>query len=88
MTVYAAGLLLKDKKVILSKSLWQLAFDKAHQGGHPGETRIRWRVWSHFWIPDLDKLVKAKVSTCDFCQHFTSKTTKEPVTTQKTTDAC
>ena len=88
VTVSDAGLLLKDDKIILPKSLWQLAIDKAHQGGHPGETRLKSRVRSHFWVPDLDELVKAKVSTCDFCQRFTMKTTKEPVAAQPTTDAC
>ena len=88
ITVSDTGLLLKDEKIILPRSLWQLAIDKAHQGGHPGETRMKSRVRSHFWIPDLDRLVKEKVSTCDFCQHFTAKTTKEPTAAQHTPNAC
>ena len=43
------------------------------------------RVRSHFWIPDLNKLVQEKVATCETCQCFTMKTTKEPVAAQKTT---
>ena len=85
ITVSDTGLVLKDEKIILPKSLWKLAIDKAHQGGHPGETRMKTRVRSHFWIPDLNKLVQEKVSTCDTCQRFTSKTTREPVAAQKTT---
>ena len=45
---------------------------------------MKTRVRSHFWIPDLNSLVKEKVSTSDTCQRFTSKTTKEPVAAQKT----
>ena len=88
ITVSDTGLLLKDEKIILPKSLWQLAIDKAHQGGHPGETRMKSRIRSHFWISDLDKLVKSKVSTCDFCQRFTAKTTKEPAAAQHTPNSC
>ena len=63
-----------------------MAVDKAHQGGHPGESRLKSRVRSHFWIPDLDRLVKEKVSSCRHCQLYTLKTTKEPIATQKTTE--
>ena len=85
ITVSDTGLLLKDDKIILPKSLWQRAIDKAHQGGHPGETRMKSRVRSHFWIPELSKLVKEKVSSCDTCQRFTLKATKEPAAAQPTT---
>ena len=85
ITISDTGLVLKNDKIILPESLWQLAINKAHQGGHPGETRMKARVRSHFWIPDLNRLVKEKVSSCISCQHFTLKTTKEPVAAQQTT---
>ena len=85
ITVSDSGLLMKEEKIILPESLWALAIEKAHQGGHPGETRMKSRVRNHFWIPDLNKLVKEKVSTCETCQRFTSKTTREPVTPQQST---
>ena len=85
ITVSDTGLLLKDEKIILPKSLWGIALDKAHQGGHPGETRMKSRVRSHFWVPELNSLVKDKVSSCDTCQRFTGKTTREPMAAQKTT---
>ena len=28
------------------------AVDKAHQGGHPGDSRLKSHVRSHFWIPE------------------------------------
>ena len=85
ITVSDAGLLMKGKKIILPRSLWNLAIDKAHQGGHPGETRMKSRVRNHFWIPELNKLVKEKVSTCETCQRFTNKATREPVKAHQTT---
>ena len=41
ITVSDAGLYLKGEKIILPQSLWQTAIDKAHQGGHPGESRLK-----------------------------------------------
>ena len=87
LTVSDSGLLMKEEKIVLPKSLWNLAIDKAHQGGHPGETRMKARVRNHFWIPELNRLVKEKVSTCETCQRFTNKLTKEPVTPHQTTGA-
>ena len=85
ITTSDTGLFLKGEKIILPRSLWQVAIDKAHQGGHPGESRLKSRVRSHFWIPGLDRLVKEKVSSCRHCQLYTPKSTTEPIATQKTT---
>ena len=84
-TVSDAGLVLKDEKIILPKSLWQLAIDKAHQGGHPGMTRMKTRIRSHFWIPQLHALVEEKVNNCEARRRLTQKGTKELVAPQKTT---
>ena len=88
ITVSDSGLILKGEKIILPMTLWHVAINKAHQGGHPGETRMKTRVRSHFWIEDLNSLVKEKVSACETCQRFTQKTTKEPMAAQKTTGSC
>ena len=86
MTVSDTGLIMKDEKIVLPKTLWQAAVDKAHQGGHPGETRMKSRIRNHFWIPGLNAIVKEKVSTCQSCQIFTSKATKEPISPQRSTE--
>ena len=65
MTISDSGLVMKDEKMILPRSLWDLAIEKAHQGGHPGETKMKSRIRNHFWIPDLNKFMKEKVSTCE-----------------------
>ena len=79
------GLVLKGEQIILPETLWQLAIDKAHQGGHPGTTRMKTRVRSHFWIPQLNNLVEQKVKSFGTCQLFTGKVTKEPISLQRTT---
>ena len=86
VTISDTGLMLKEDKIILPESLWSLAIDKAHQGGHPGETRMKTRVRSHFWIPKLNELVTVKVKSCMPCQLFTTKGTKEPISPQRTTE--
>ena len=84
LTISDVGLILKDDRIILPRSLWKLAVDKAHKGGHPGLTRMESRIRSHFWIPQVYKLVEEKIKGCETCQLFTSKNTKEP---QKTCES-
>ena len=79
ITVSDEGLILKKEKIVLPESLWQTAIDKAHQGGHPGLSRMKRRLRSHFWFPSLDQKVSIKVNECQGCQLFTRKTTKEPL---------
>ena len=87
LTVSDSGLVLKGEKIILPEALWQLAVDKAHQGGHPGITRMKSRIRNHFWIPGLNELVEKKVQSCRTCQLYTRKTTKEPIAPQRTNDS-
>ena len=87
LTVSDSGLVLKGEKIILPEALWQLAVDKAHQGGHPGITRMKKRIRNHFWIPGLNQLVEKKVRGCKTCQLYTTKTTKEPIAPQRTNEA-
>lgn len=70
----------------MPETLLQLAVDKAHQGGHPGETRMKARERFHFWILKLNDLVAEKVKSYRSCQLFTHKGTKEPIAPQRTTD--
>ena len=84
LTVSDSGLVLKGEKIVLPKTLWQLAVDKAHQGGHPGITRMKNRIRNHFWIPGLNQLVEKKIHGCRTCQLYTPKTTKEPIAPQRT----
>ena len=88
LTISDSGLVLKGEKIVLPEVLWQIAVDKAHQGGHPGITRMKSRIRNHFWIPGLNDLVEEKVKGCKTCQLYTPKTTKEPIAPQRTNDSC
>lgn len=79
ITISDEGLILKKEKIILPESLWQTAVDKAHQGGHPGLSRLKRRLRSHFWFPTINQKATTKVNECQGCQLFTRKTTKEPL---------
>ena len=74
LTITAEGLLLKGDKIILPKSLKELAIKKAHQGSHPGITTMKRRLRSHFFFPDMSCRVEKFVKKCDLCTMFTSKT--------------
>ena len=81
LSISDVGLILNGDKIILPKNLWQVAIQKAHQGGHPGMNCLKRRIRSHFWFSRLDSLIEEKVKSCKLCQMFTNKTTKEPLKT-------
>ena len=81
LTVSDSGLLLKKDKIILPRGMRGLAIKKAHQGGHPGESRLKQRLRAHFWFPDMDRSIKDFIKGCTACHLFTGKTTKEPIAT-------
>ena len=64
--------------MVLPTSLVNTAISKAHQGGHPGETNLKRRLRYHFWWPEMNKAIKAKIEQCKPCQLYTGKTTREP----------
>ena len=74
-----SGLLLRGDRIILPEVLKTPALRKAHQGGHPGETRLKQRLRAHFWFPKMSSRIKEYVQKCSPCQLFTGKTTKEPI---------
>ena len=49
MTISDEGLIMKDEKIILPKSLWERAIQKAHQGAHPDMSGMKRRITS-VWI--------------------------------------
>jgi len=72
------GLLRRGERIILPSTLIPIAIEKAHQGGHPGESSMKRRLRTYFWFPGLDMAVKNKIKLCTSCQLYTQKTTKEP----------
>ena len=76
ISISDSGQILKKDRIILPASLIAIAIKKAHQGCHPGLTKMKRRLRTHFWFPPdghEDQLLG--------CQLFTTKTTKEPITT-------
>ena len=84
LTISDEGLILKQHQIILPQSLWKKAFEKAHQGSHPGVSSMKRRLRSHFWFPNLNQTIEEGVKKCQDCQMFTIKYTKEPITSLPT----
>ena len=80
ITISDEGLLMKGEKIILPDALCHLAITKAHQGAHPGMNGMKRRLRTHFWFPKMDTAIENFVSSCENCQIFTNKRTKEPLT--------
>ena len=79
ISISDSGLLLRKDRIILPKALKKSAIEKAHKGGHPEETRLKQRLRSHFWFPEMDTSIQEFVRECTACQLFTCKNTKEPL---------
>ena len=79
-------LVLKGDKIVLPSNLHDTALSKAHQGGHPGMNGLKRRLRSHFWFPQMDRKIEAKVASCKHCSMFTNKTTREPACPHSTSD--
>ena len=84
LTISDEGLILRGDKIILPTTLREIAFQKAHQGGHPGIASLKRRIRTHFWFPHMNDFIETAVRKCDLCQMFTIKPTKEPITPIKT----
>ena len=63
---------------VIPTSLIDSAVERAHQGGHPGESNLKHPIRTDFWFPNLDKAIRTKVVSCKPCHLYTNKTTKEP----------
>ena len=80
LSISDGNLILEKEHIVLPQSLWKIAVDKAHQGGHPGISRLKRRMRNHFWFPRLNEMAEQKVADCPICQMYTRKTTKEAIT--------
>ena len=79
ITVTGNGILLKDERMILPKSLHLEAIKLAHQGSHTGQSGIQRRLRYHFFFHDMNKAVEHFVTTCPDCLIFSDKKTSEPI---------
>ena len=88
ITVTGNGILLKDDRIILPKSLQREAIVLAHQGNHPGQSGIECRLWYHFFFHNMDVGIENFINTCGDCQIFTDKRTMEPIKAHTVPDRC
>ena len=79
LTVSATGLVLRQHKIIVPRSLQSFAVSQAHNMGHFGCSGIKRQLRSHFDFQYMDAAVENEVSTCEDCQLFTRKATKAPL---------
>ena len=54
LTISDESLLMQGDKIILPETLWDTAFSRAHQGGHPEINSLKGCTCSHFWFPQLN----------------------------------
>ena len=74
------GIIYRGQKILLPTDLQEKAVLLAHQGAHPGMARMKARVRSSFWFPQMDQIIEDYVRSCHECQIYTNKITRNPLT--------
>ena len=82
------GILLKDERIILPKSLQKDAVQLAHQGSHVGQSGLRRRLRYHFYFHYMNDIVKKHIDECVDCQLFTGKKCSEPIKHHNVPNKC
>jgi hypothetical protein len=72
------GLIMRDSRIILPKSLWKRAIDIAHEG-HMGIVKTKQLLRSFVYFPGIDQMVKDKIERCENCKLNTGSTHIEPL---------
>ena len=78
LTVSETGLLLRNRRIVLPKSLQEKAIIIAHEG-HLGMTKTKSLLRSKVWYPTMDRMVENIISACHECAINTSNTHPEPL---------
>ena len=82
------SILRKGERIILPESLHDTAIRLAHQGSHPGRSRLARRLRSHFFFHDMNLKIKQYVDKCIDCQTFSTKKTSESIQPHKVPSRC
>lgn len=67
LTVSIDGLILRDVRLVIPKSLRSTMIDIAHEG-HLGLVKTKQLLRSKIWFPNIDALVEEKIKSCLSCQ--------------------
>ena len=78
LTVTKDGLLLKNEKVVIPKSLQKVMVRIAHQG-HQGIVKTKKLARRHIWFPRMDQLLENAVRDCNQCRANTKSSKLNPV---------
>ena len=65
---------MRGERVVLPHSLICGEIEKAHQGGHPGESSLKRRLRMHFL--NFNKVISNKIKACLPCRAHTDKQPK------------
>ena len=79
LSLASNGIILKEERMVLPKSLQDMAIALCHRGAHPGRSGIERRLRYHFFFHGMFEKVKKFVSGCPECLVFVDKKTKEPL---------
>ena len=83
LTITANGIILKDDRMVLPKSLQSECIALAHKGAHPGQSGLLRRLRYHFFFPKMNASVIDFVKNCEDCNVNVDKKTKEPIRAHK-----
>ena len=78
ITLSENGVLLKNHRIVIPKSLRNRIVDIAHDG-HMGISKTKSLIREHIWFPDIDNMVQDKLKNCLACQANTDNTVIEPL---------
>ena len=72
------GLLLRNTRIVIPKSLQKAVLHSAHEG-HQGIVRTKHMVREKVWWPGIDKQIEEMIKTCIPCQSMAPKSPPEPL---------
>lgn len=78
LTVHSDNILLRDKRIVLPKTLRDRAVQIAHEG-HQGITRTKSFLRSKVWFPNLSDRVERAIKGCVACQTLSRGPNMEPL---------
>ena len=78
LTVHSDNILLRDKRIVLPKTLCDRAVQIAHEG-HQGITKTKSFLRSKVWFPNLSDRVERTIKGCVACQTLSRGPNMEPL---------
>ena len=78
LTVTKDGLLLKNDRLVIPKSLQKVMVRIAHQG-HQGIVKTKRLARKHIWFPRMDQLLEIAVKDCKDCRANTKSVKINPI---------